>query len=267
MKTIYIILCFLFTHYFVAGQGVLVHLDKIQKFEPERVIFPQKGGTVKVSFFTSDYVTAENIQSALRQRLQGTPFSSATIQVAGGEIEGYDGEITITMPRTSELYFREYQLKLAKTSLFLRRKGSYGNLNRFRVSGGGVVVDTNSVVIRLSGTEPGVKYGLYRDGVQVAYLYGPANPDLSLYPEWPDDAQAEEVEKGKWQCYLDRPIEFKVREAGVYQIKATLDIEIIAMIGSVTVCRYDGKLYTAGVDQVISGVTTPGARARTGPNV
>ena len=52
MKTIYIILCFLFTHYFVAGQGVLVHLDKIQKFEPERVIFPQKGGTVNVSFFT-----------------------------------------------------------------------------------------------------------------------------------------------------------------------------------------------------------------------
>ena len=253
MKTIYIILCFLFTHYFVAGQGVLVHLDKIQKFEPERVIFPQKGGTVKVSFFTSDYVTAENIQTALRQKLQGTPFSSATIQVAGGEIEGYDGEITITMPRTSELYFREYQLKLAKTSLFLRRKGSYGNLNRFRVSGGGVVVDTNSVVIRLSGTEPGVKYGLYRDGVQVAYLYGPANPDLSLYPEWPDDAQAEEVEKGKWQCYLDRPIEFKVREAGVYQIKATLDIETIAMLGSVTVCRYDGKLYTAGMDQVISG--------------
>lgn len=33
-------------------------------------------------------------------------------------------------------------------------------MNRFEVSGGGMVVDTNSAVIRLSGSEPGVRYSL-----------------------------------------------------------------------------------------------------------
>ena len=210
MKTIYLLFCLLCIHFIVSGQNVL---NKIEILEPNRIIIPDRGASVDVEYYSNTRIDSYDIKIALLQKLRGTPFSSANVHVVEENTDWeYKGRITLTIRESTNDFFKECCLELGKTSLHIRQKGRYGNLKRFQLSGGGVVVGTTPVVIRLSGTEPGVKYNLLRDGRQVAYLYGPPNSDFNTLPEWPDDWNAERVEKEKWQCYLDCPIEFKVRE-------------------------------------------------------
>ncbi|WP_270487158.1 RHS repeat domain-containing protein [Butyricimonas synergistica] len=137
----------------------------------------------------------------------------------------------------------------------MRQLGRFGNLNRFEVSGGGTVVDTNSVVIRLSGSEPGVRYSLLRDGQEVKYVYGEDNPwldDLPYMSEYPE--QAEELEAEKQLLYREHPIEFKVREPGYYQIRAHKERENVMMSGYANVRAWSGGEYAKDKDYTVHGV-------------
>lgn len=254
MRTVYILLHILLCSHFVAGQSIL---DNIQAFDPGQIIVPVSGGTYTTTFYTYSSAYASNLESAFRESLRGSAFSSFTVHVSNlGGTNSHEFQLTITIPEARGEYYRQWKLDLPEERFFLvRQLGRYGNVNRFEVSGGGTVVDTNSVVVRLSGSEPGVRYSLLRNGQEVKYVYGEDNPRLDDLPYISERPWLEEkLEADKQALYREYPIEFKVREPGYYQIRAKQEREIVMMSGHADVQAWTGDVYTKDKDYTVHGV-------------
>ena len=254
MRTVYILLHILLCSHFIAGQSIL---DNIEAFDLSQIIVPVSGGTYTATFYTYTPAYASNLERAFSESLRGSACSSFNVYVSnlGGTNSCYF-QLTITIPESRSEYYRQWKLDLPERRFFLvRQLGWFGNVNRFEVSGGGMVVDTNSAVIRLSGSEPGVRYSLLRDGQEVKYVYGEDNPwldDLPYMSEYPE--LAEELEAEKQLLYREHPIEFKVREPGYYQIRASKEREYVMMSGYANVRAWSGGEYSKDEDYTVHGV-------------
>lgn len=74
-------------------------------------------------------------------------------------------------------------------------------------------------------------------------------PYMSEYPEL-----AEELEAEKQLLYREHPIEFKVREPGYYQIRASKEREYVMMSGYANVRAWSGGEYSKDEDYTVHGV-------------